>query len=29
MRAKNLRGMKFYKPSRKAVKKGRKLSRRR
>ena len=29
MRAKNLRGMKFYKPSRRAVKKGRKLSRRR
>ena len=29
MRAKNLRGMKFYKPSRKAVKKGRKVSRRR
>ena len=29
MRAKNLRGMMFYKPSRKAVKKGRMLSRRR
>lgn len=28
MRAKNLRRMKFYKPSRRAVKKGRKLSRR-
>jgi len=28
MRAKNLRGMRFYKPSRKAVKKGRKASRR-
>ena len=28
MRARNLRGMKFYKPSRRAVKKGRKLSRR-